>query len=324
MIRAIQSGGEAVMPQALGEAQRTVAFVPCLPPGLHPGMDAIAHGLRHALAGHDLRLRIHAADLRQPRIGQQQDRAIREAIAYGASAVVLFTLDMREPAGAVAAALAAGVPVVAIHEPAYPVSATVVVPNFCQGVVLAQEVARRVKPGASIVALGGPEILDDVQLVHGVVHGVRACGLRLLNDPFDPRYRNLHDVKGEGAAAAERLLADFPYFAGMIVFNDETMHDAMAALRKRRMLGRVPLVCRNGGPAIVAAVRRGEVTGTFDYGLPEIGLKAGELAVRCLHDAARDVHEVATVGRMITRENAHEYVAWEERVPHGALAEVCA
>jgi ABC-type sugar transport system substrate-binding protein len=311
-------------PDRLGAAP-TVAFVPCLPPGLHHGMDAVAHGLRQRLWEHGLRMRIHPADLRHACIARQQDRAVREAVAFGAAAVVLFVLDMREPHAAVRDALVAGVPVVAIHRPAYPVSAAVVVPNFHQGVYLAQAIAQRVSPGASLVVLGGPDILDDMELVYGVVEGARACGLRLRNDPFNPRHRNLADVVGEGRAAAERLLTDHRYFDAMIVFNDETMRDMIDLLRERRMLGRFPLVCRNGSPAMVEAVRRGEITGTFDYGLPEIGLAAGDLVMRCLSVAGgNDASEVATVGRLFTRENAHEYVPWDRRVRHGNLQEVTA
>ena len=55
---------------------RFVGLVPCLPPGTHPGMDALAQDLRHALRIDGLSLVIASADLREDEPTAGQGRAI--------------------------------------------------------------------------------------------------------------------------------------------------------------------------------------------------------------------------------------------------------
>jgi len=238
-------------------------------------------------------------------------------------AVVLFVVDVNAPEAGTARALAAGVPVVAIHKPAFPVSAALVVPNYHHGVVLAQSLARALPAGAPVAILGGPEILDDIEMVRGAAHGARDCGLRVVNDPFSPRYRNLDDVRGGGGrAAAESLLADFSPFAGLLVFNDETLLDVVDVLERHGLGGgRLPTVSRNGSPEAVALVARGQTLATFDYHLPEIGLAAGRLALQCLEPdpPGPDVLVAAPVGDLITHDDFARYVPWNRRVRHGEL-----
>lgn len=320
-----------------------IGFIPCLPPGEHPGMDAVAHGLAAALGRAGARLRVFPADLRGGRAATAtgQARAIESALAQGVGALVLFVLDMCEPEAAVATALGRHVPVVTIHKPTYPVSASVVVPNYHQGVVLAQALARTVlerreqrerregherrerrelRDPPRVAILGGPDILDDVELVRGAVDGVRSSRLTLVNDPFLPEYRNLDDVRGRARIAAERLLTDHYPFEGWVVFNDESLVDALAALDGRDLAGQVPTVSRNGSPHAIAELRRGRATATFDYHLPEIGVLAGGTVLDVLGGKLAPGALIgAPFGELFTADNAERYVAWSERVPHGPL-----
>lgn len=306
-----------------------IGFVPCLPPGEHPGMDAVAHGIAAALAPAGARLRIFPADLRggQAAIATGQARSIEAALGDSVAAIILFVLDMSEPEAATAAALARGVPIVTIHKPSFPVSASLMVPNYHQGVVLAQALGRaignahpaRATP-ARVAILGGPAILDDIELVRGAVDGVLGSHLTLVNDPFLPQYRNLDDVRGGALAAAERLLAEHYPNDGWVVFNDESLIDALAALDARGLAGQLPTVSRNGSPLAIAELRRGRTTATFDYHLPEIGVLAGETALRVLAGELRPGALIgAPFGDLFTAENVERYVAWSQRVPHRQL-----
>lgn len=295
----------------------TVGFVPCLPPGLHPGMDALAEGLHRSLAAADMTLDIEPGDLRLAHPVAGQAKAIEALVRRGVSAVVLFCVSMTEPRRAVEQARRQGVRVVTIHHTAAAVDATLVVPNFAHGVILANALAqalneRTMPPRLAMV--GPPDILDDLELTAGVIFGLQQHGHRLVNDPYAPVYRNLHDVAGQGVAAVERLLNDAADLDGLVVFNDETMLDAIEPLRVRGLLGTLPVVSRNGSPAIVEAVRRGDVLATFDYHLPEIGISAGRLVQRVLEGAVVPRHlESAPVGRLITRETAGDYRPWSDR-----------
>ena len=301
---------------------RLVGLVPCLPPGIHPGMDAFAAGLRASLAAEDLSLEIESADLRDDEPTVRQGWAIDALVERGAAAVVLFAVCLTEPGKAVAAARAAGVPVVTIHHSAMPVDAPLIVPNFAHGIALAAALRDGIRhreipmhPIPRVGVVGPPDILDDLEFIHGILFGLEQTGLLAVNDPLDPRYRNLDDVAGRGTAPVEAVLDDHDDLAGLVVFNDETLRDALPVLGERGLLGRLPVVSRNGSPEIVAAVARGEVHATFDYQLPELGHAAGRLVRAVLSGEIAIGHaETAPVGRVIDRENADSYRPWEERV----------
>lgn len=275
-----------------------VDFLAFLEPGLHPGMDALARGLAGGVAqrGGELRLRL----------GDEAE-AIRKGIAEGVEAIFVFVTDPLVPREAVAEALAAGVKVFAIHRPCYEVSGSVLVPNFYQGVALAGRLQKELGAGGKIAVLGGPEILDDEELVLGCLDGARRAGLEVLNDPFLREYRNLQDVKGASAAVVERLMVDCSPFDGLIVFNDETLHDVMAYLQEKDLVGAFPIVSRNGSAAAIEWVRKGWTTATLDYGLPEIGWLAASLL-----DGKEEV-VMGQPGVVYDAGNVGESVSWEER-----------
>jgi ABC-type sugar transport system substrate-binding protein len=293
---------------------RTIAYVMPLPPGAHPGMDAVAHGIAAGLAPAGAELRILVADLRDD-FRAAQARAVREAVAAGVAGIVVFVLDEQHPAEAVAAARAAGIPVVTVHKPAYEVTASVVVPNFYHGVWLTQFLARHLAPRPRVALVGGPHILDDEELVAGLLDGGRRAGFDWLNDPLLPEYRNADDVKGGATALARRFFDRFPDMDALVVFNDETLHDFLPELAARGLTGRLPVVSRNGSPFAVEAVRRGESLATYDYGLPEMGRAAGALLARLLDGATVPVDGLVcpTPGTLIHAENAAGYQPWQLR-----------
>lgn len=148
------------------EAPKFVAdFLAFLPPGLHPGMDALARGLAMGVAKQGGRLRIRA--------GADQTKLIQAVLAESprvASRIFVFVTDPKVPGEAVAQAMAAGLQVYTLHRPLYPVTASVLVPNFYQGTLLANRLAQEVlktTKSPRIAMLGGPTILDDEELVLG-------------------------------------------------------------------------------------------------------------------------------------------------------------
>jgi ABC-type sugar transport system substrate-binding protein len=169
--------------------------------------------------------------------------------------------------------------------------------------------------------VGGPDIVDDVELVRGAVDGVRGAGLELLNDPFLPQFRNLDDVRGGGSRAVQNVVSSFYPFDGCIVFNDETLLDALEVFAACGLAGAVPLVSRNGSPAVIAEMRRGRTHATFDYHLPEIGFLAARtvLAFEDERPPLPDALIAAPVGELFTAANADSYVPWADRAPPIAL-----
>jgi ABC-type sugar transport system substrate-binding protein len=188
---------------------------------------------------------------------------------------------------------------------------------------MAEHLASLLPPQAEVAVIGGPEVIDDIELVLGIVHGVQRSGLKLVNDPFADRYRNKEDVQVGGREAARRVLADFPRLAGLIPFNDETMLGTLEAIDEAGRAGEMKLVSRNGSPKAVEAVVAGRTQGTWDIEITEIGAAVGDLITRVLigKENLERALAIAPVGRLITAENAHTYRPWSERVPYVPLRE---
>jgi ABC-type sugar transport system substrate-binding protein len=294
-----------------------------LPYGAHPGIDALAHGLDHRLRQAGIELRTLTTDVRAPDWVKKQTAAIQRGIEARVDGIVVYVLDPTQPAPAVAAVRQRGIPVFTLERPRYPVNASLVYANFNHGVYMAEYLASLLPSQAEVAVIGGPEVIDDIELVLGIVHGVQHSGLRLVNDPFADRHRNREDVKEGGREAARRVLADFARLDGLIPFNDETMLGTLEAIDEARRGGEMKLVSRNGSPQAVAAVRAGRSHGTWDIDITKIGAAVGELVVRVLvkGEQLEGALTLAPLGRLITSENADSYRPWSERVPYVPLRE---
>ena len=155
-----------------------VLYVNVLPYGAHPGIDALAHGLDHRLRQAGIELRTLTTDVRTPDWVEKQTAAIQRGIDARVDGIVVYVLDPTQPAQAVAAARQHGIPVFTLERPRYPVNASLVYPNFNHGVYMAEYLASLLPPQADVAVIGGPEVIDDIELVLGIVHGVQRSGLK--------------------------------------------------------------------------------------------------------------------------------------------------
>ena len=135
-------------------------------------------------------------------------------------------------------------------------------------------------PGARVASIGGPDVTDDIELMLGIVHGLALVGLVLVNDPEDPRYKNITDVRSGGYEMTANLLADFADLDGLVPYNDETALGAIEALTEAGRLGEVKMVSRNGTPNLVELIRAGVHHGTWDIDTIGIGRATAELVIR--------------------------------------------
>ena len=195
----------------------------------------------------------------------------------------------------------------------------VVYPNFNHGVYMMEYLATLLPPGARVGVIGGPDVVDDIELHLGIRHGLEISGLTRVNDPEDPRYKNTSDVASGGKEKTANLLADFDHLDGLVPFNDETLLGAVDALREAR-LGEMIMVSRNGTPAAVELVRAGIHGGTWDIDPPGIGQAVADLALRAAGGERLDGLCVASpIGKMITPERARAWVPWSDRIPYHPL-----
>jgi ABC-type sugar transport system substrate-binding protein len=301
-----------------------VLFVSPMAYGSNQAVDALGHGLESRLAADGIECRLSFPDFRGENWIEGYGRAVRAGADAGVDAIVVWVIDAAEPAEAVAYARSKGVKVVTLEKPRYPVDASVVYPNFNHGVSMAESLAGMLHPGAEVAVVGGPDVVDDIELMLGITHGVQWAGLRLVNDPEDPRYKNTTDVAEGGREKTANILADFPRLDGLIPYNDETMLGAVQALEEAGRLGEVTMVSRNGTPKAVDLIRRGVHHGTWDPDIPGIGTTVGDLLARHLvHGEPLDGQAfVSPIGRMITADTIDAWVPWEQRVTYNELKEL--
>jgi ABC-type sugar transport system substrate-binding protein len=300
-----------------------VLYVGPMSYGSNAGVDALGHGLESRLAENDIEMRVIYADFRSESWPANTGDAIRAGADAGVDAIVVWVIDVNEPATAVKYARDKGIPVIALERPRYAVDASVVYPNFNHGVYMAEYLASVVPPGTPVGVVGGPDVVDDIELMLGLTHGLEAAGLVRVNDPENPRYKNVSDVAEGGKEKTANLLEDFPDIEALIPYNDETMLGAVEALREAGRLGKVTMVSRNGTPKAVDLIRQGIHHGTWDLDIPGIGQTVGDLVVRHLvHGEQLDGESVASpIGKMITPQRAESWVPWDERIPYHPLIE---
>jgi ABC-type sugar transport system substrate-binding protein len=296
-------------------------YVSPMPYGANAAVDAICHGLESHLADNDIELRVAYADFADPRWREEAGRAVRAGADAGFDAIVIWVIDPETPGDAVSYARAAGIPVVSLERPRFAVDASVVYPNFNHGVYMAEYLATLLPPGGRVAVVGGPDVVDDIELLLGIVHGLKASGLTRVNDPEDPRYKNTTDVASGGKEKTANLLADFDSLDGLVPFNDETMLGAVEALREAGRLGEVKMVSRNGTPAAVQLIRDGIHHGSWDIDPVGIGQAIGGLAIRAAagHEQLDGLCIASPVGRMITAERAAAWIPWQQRIPYHPL-----
>jgi ABC-type sugar transport system substrate-binding protein len=294
-------------------------YVSPMPYGANAAVDAICHGLESTLAAAGAEMRVAYADFADPGWRELAGRAVRAGADAGYDAIVVWVIDPVVPADAVAYARAQGVKVVSFERPRYPVEASVVYPNFNQGVYMMEYLADLLPPGGRVAVVGGPDVIDDIELLAGIRHGLNATGLVTVNDPEDPRYKNTTDVASGGQEKTANLLADFPSLDGLVPFNDETMLGAVQALRDAGRLGEVKMVSRNGTPSAVQLVRDGIHHGTWDIDPPGIGSAVADLVLRSAAEDLDGLCVSSPVGRMITPASAAAWVPWPDRIEYHDL-----
>ncbi len=294
-------------------------YVSPMPYGANAAVDAICHGLESTLAAAGAEMRVAYADFADPGWRELAARAVRAGADAGYDAIVVWVIDPVVPADAVTYARAQGVRVVSFERPRYPVEASVVYPNFNQGVYMMEYLAGLLPPGGRVAVVGGPDVIDDIELLAGIRHGLNATGLVTVNDPEDPRYKNTSDVAAGGQEKTANLLADFPSLDGLVPFNDETMLGAVQALRDAGRLGEVKMVSRNGTPSAVQLVRDGIHHGTWDIDPPGIGSAVADLVLRSAAEDLDGLCVSSPVGRMITPARAAAWVPWPDRIEYHDL-----
>lgn len=289
--------------------------------GTNQAVDVLCRALESRLAEHDVEMFVEYADFAHADWPDQAEAAVARAVSAGVDAIVIWVVDPEVPARGVSAARASGIPVVTLERPRFPVDAAVVYPNFNHGVYMAEHLASLLRPAGRVGLVGGPDVVDDIELMLGLRHGLSISGLQLVNDPENPRYKNVTDVASGGYEMTANLLADFPDLDGLIPYNDETALGAVKALAEDGRLGQVMTVSRNGTPTVVELVKQGLHHGTWDIEPIGIGRTVADLVIRLIVDEENldGLCVASPIGRMISQERVTGWIPWTKQIPERPL-----
>ncbi len=184
--RRLALGGRPLPVQRLRRNTMRVLYVNPMQGEVNPAIDAIAYGLQHSLDKAGIDVRMLLADFRDPQCAARTADAIHAGIDAGVDGIAYYALDPTEPAAAVAAARAAGIPVFTFVRPYFPVNSALLYPNFNHGVCMAEWLSERLAAGARVAIIGGPDTPDDAEEVAGLLYAFRRRGVEVANDPTDP------------------------------------------------------------------------------------------------------------------------------------------
>ena len=181
-----------------------------MPYGANAAVDALRHGLDNALAEAGVELRLLYADFARPRLARPRGpRRSTRASRPGSrrSCCGSSTRRCRRPRSG--RARAAGIPVVTLERPQFAVDASVVYPNFNHGVYMSEYLATLLPPGARVAVVGGPDVVDDIELMLGLLHGLDTAGLdpgeRSRGPPVQEHHRRRVGRQGEDGEHPGRL-----------------------------------------------------------------------------------------------------------------------
>src|ERR1022692_3138596 len=160
-----------------GRPEVRALYVSPMPYGANAAVDAICHGLESRLAENGVELRVAYANFADPGWRAEADQAVRGGADAGFDAIVIWVTDPATLADAVGYARGRGVPVVSFERPRFAVDASVVYPNFNQGTSMAEYLATLLPAGGGVAVVGGPDVVDDIELLLGIVHGLATAGL---------------------------------------------------------------------------------------------------------------------------------------------------
>ena len=280
-----------------------ILYVSPMPYGANAAVDAICHGIESRLAANGRRAAASAyADFADPDWRAAADRAVRAGADAGFDAIVIWVIDPATPADAVGYARG---------------------PGRARGQPGAAAVRRRrrrwstrtsttastwpstsptlLPPGARVAVVGGPDVVDDIELLLGIRHGLDTSGLARVNDPEDPRYKNTTDVASGGKEKTANLLADFgqPGRAGPVQRRDAARRGRGAARGRPARRGQDGLPERDArprsswsGPGFITApgtsTRSASAQTVADLAIRASGPRGPGRALRVQPDRAND------------------------------------
>lgn len=245
----------------------------------------------------------------------RQVEHLTELIDLGVDALTAFTMDARLAEPEYARAAAAGIPIITFGS-ASPSAATAIrqqVDSESCATDAAAYLAERV-PKGRVLVIGGPPVPALAARTRHFVEAAARAGLRVV-----ARKDNVGDIEETARPIAKRLLDRYSDIDAIWCFNDYTALAAAGELRRRGRsvqsgARRGVIVNGIGGfPALIEAIREGQVTFTYDSHPVETGRAAINALEAILVRREGQPREVWIDFVRYELANVSKYLPWEER-----------
>jgi ribose transport system substrate-binding protein len=251
------------------------------------------------------------------------------ALAAKPAAITFFVLDNKALGPQARRAKAAGIPVFAFGgKPvsSVPVNAYLELDNYGHGVVLARQLARGMPRGSEWTVIASSPTPNTEVMLDGATATMKAAGMKFVGSRG--AQRNPTDIASGGQKVMQALLQKYPNLRGVVAYNDDSALGAIAAIKAA---GKKPgkdilIVSRNGAPAAIAAVRKGDLFATCDIGIPTLGITLGN-AVRDHLAGKRSYQRTAKITPppaakcIVNKQNVAKYRPWEKQIKYASIKE---
>lgn len=101
---------------------------------------------------------------------------------------------------------------------------------------------------------------------------------------FLGRVDNPSDNSEGGLTATEQALVRFPKVDAVVAYNDPTALGAYAAIRAAGKAGKIKVIGLQMQPEVVTSIKKGEVSGSWDYNPVQSGVSLANLAISILNN----------------------------------------
>jgi LacI family transcriptional regulator len=270
-----------------------------LPREIASFFDTVREGIREAAASFEITVRVEFRT--PPRLGEHEVDALEEALADGASGIIIAPAHPAEVEPLIRKAAAQNVPVVCVvtDAPGTERLTAVYADPYTSGAISAEILTRFCCKGGPVALVTGfRDTMDHAEKVRGFRETLQRLGSPLvLSDLVEAR-----DDEHEAYQRTRQVLAQRPDLTAVYV-STANSPPVIAALRDAGRLRQVTAMTTDLFPQIADMVRSGDIAATIYQRPMSQGRIAFEALYRFLADRRRPQPQIKLVPHVVMRAN---------------------
>ncbi len=234
----------------------------------------------------------------------KQISQVEDMVAQKVDAIFLNPVDWQGVRPALEAAKAAGIPIINVDAPVYDldlVDCVVASDNYKAGVVVAEDLLKKLPNGAKIVMLEHPTAKSALDRTQSLVDTLAGKDLYQIIDR-----QSSEGQLDQAMTKMESILQAHPDVDVVMGVNDPSAMGALAAIQAASVSHPILIYGVDGAPEAKKMIKEGKLEGSAAQSPKTIGTTAAELAYKLLAGEAIE-KEVLVPVTLITKDNVDEF-----------------